>query len=157
MKFGENPSFGSRDRVQTSFFWSKFDNSVLLWPWSQGHQSLIISFPLPKKCLWSLVKIHPLVQEIRVQTRSNMDADVDRIHTKSSMSPHLLLLGDIIMVLTINTKALVICAEWYEAFLGNDSLRNLHLLFHTPWYTLSSVGLWNLTKKYGISLKVTVQ
>ena len=26
MKFGLNPSFGSRDRVQISFFWSKTEN-----------------------------------------------------------------------------------------------------------------------------------
>ena len=45
--FGQSPSFGSRDRVQTSF-WSKFDK-VLLWPWKRGqcHQNLNTSFPCP--------------------------------------------------------------------------------------------------------------
>ena len=47
IKFGRNPSFGSRDRVQTSFLWSKFDiQSVgMILKWGQDHQNLIISFP----------------------------------------------------------------------------------------------------------------
>ena len=34
IKFGQNPSFGSRDRVQTSCFWSKFDiqSAGVTWP-----------------------------------------------------------------------------------------------------------------------------
>ena len=46
IKFGQNPSFGSRDRVQTSYFWSKFDiqSASVTLKWVQGHQKLIISF-----------------------------------------------------------------------------------------------------------------
>ena len=34
IKFGQNPSFGSSDRVQTSCFWSKL--VVLVWLWKRG-------------------------------------------------------------------------------------------------------------------------
>ena len=48
MKFCQNPSFGSRDRVQTSIFWSNSENFkvfIVLWPWKlgQGHQNLFES------------------------------------------------------------------------------------------------------------------
>ena len=45
IKFGQNPSFGSRDRVQTSFSGQNFTFKVLAWPskWGQGHQNLINS------------------------------------------------------------------------------------------------------------------
>ena len=47
IKFGQNPSFGSRDRVQTSFFGQYLTFKVLVrpWKWGEGHQNLIISFP----------------------------------------------------------------------------------------------------------------
>ena len=74
IKFGQNPSFGSRDRVQTSFFFGQnLTSKVLVWPWKwgQGHQKLrFFFFPMSQWCLCaSLVKIHQLVQAIRVQTR----------------------------------------------------------------------------------------
>ena len=68
IKFGQNTSFGSRDRVQACFFWSKFDiQSVdvslkmrLRSPKSNNF------FLMSQWCFCaSLVKIHPLVQEIR--------------------------------------------------------------------------------------------
>ena len=48
-KVWQNPSFGSRDRVQTSRFWSKLTFKELVWPWKWGqrHQNLITSFPCP--------------------------------------------------------------------------------------------------------------
>ena len=48
-KFGQNPSFGSRDRVQTSFFHQNFTFKVPVCPWKrgQGHQNTIISSPCP--------------------------------------------------------------------------------------------------------------
>ena len=49
IKFGQNPSFGSRNRVQTSFFGQNLAFKVPVWPWKwgQGHQNIIISFPCP--------------------------------------------------------------------------------------------------------------
>ena len=47
IKFGQNPSFGSGDRVQTSFFWSKYGFKVLVWHWKwgqrQSHQYLKVT------------------------------------------------------------------------------------------------------------------
>ena len=66
--FGQNPSFGSRDRVQTSFFWLKFDiqsAGVTLKMRSRSPKSKIFFFPMSQWCFYaSLVKIHQLVQEI---------------------------------------------------------------------------------------------
>ena len=42
IKFGQNSSFGSRDAVQTSFFWSTFDvqsAGVTLKMWSRSPKS----------------------------------------------------------------------------------------------------------------------
>ena len=66
IKFGQNPSFGSRDRLQTSLFGQNFTFKVLVWPWKwgQGHQNLITSFPCPIDVSVCLVKIHQLAQEI---------------------------------------------------------------------------------------------
>ena len=46
IKFGHNPSFGSRDRVQIGFFGQNFTFKVLMWPWKlgQGHHNLTIFF-----------------------------------------------------------------------------------------------------------------
>ena len=58
IKFGQNPSFVSKE-VQSSFLWSTFENfKVLVWPWKwgQGHQNLITSFPRPNNVpvqVWS--------------------------------------------------------------------------------------------------------
>ena len=83
-----DPSFGSRERVQTSFFWSKFENfKVLVWPWKcgqKGHQNLITSFPLPIMCLCKFGQNLPIGSWDRVQTRSY--ADANKICTKSNMS-----------------------------------------------------------------------
>ena len=68
VKFGQNPLFGWRDRVQTSFFWSKFDiqSAGVTLKMCQCHQNLILNFcPMSKWCFHaSLVKIHQLVQEV---------------------------------------------------------------------------------------------
>ena len=46
IKFGQNASFGSRDRVNTSFFSHNLTFKLLMWLWKcdQGHQTVIISF-----------------------------------------------------------------------------------------------------------------
>ena len=63
IKFGQNPSFGSRDRMQTSFFWSRFDfqsAGVAL----KGSPKSNHFFPMSKWCFHaSLVKIHQMVLE----------------------------------------------------------------------------------------------
>ena len=70
-KFGQNLSFGSRDRMQTSFFWSKFNiqsADVTLKMRSMSPKSNHF-FPMFQWCFCAtLVKIHHLFQEIRVQT-----------------------------------------------------------------------------------------
>ena len=67
IKFGQNQSFGSRDRMQTSVFWSNVDIQ------SAGITSKMRSrspksnyfFPISQWCFYvSLVKINQLVQEI---------------------------------------------------------------------------------------------
>ena len=66
-KFGQNPSFGSRDRVQKSFFWSKFDiqSAVVTLKMRSRSPKTNCFFPLSQWCFCSsLVKIHQLVQEI---------------------------------------------------------------------------------------------
>ena len=71
--FVQNPSFGSRDRVQTSFFWSKFDkqkSGVILKRRSRPPKSYHF-FPKAHWCFCvSLVKIHQLVQEIECRQGS---------------------------------------------------------------------------------------
>ena len=66
IKFGQNTSFGSRERVQISFLGSKFDiqrAGVTLEMRSRSPKSNPF-FPMSKLCFCaSLVKIHPLVQE----------------------------------------------------------------------------------------------
>ena len=66
IKFGHNPSFCSRDMVQTNFFGQNLTFKMLVWPWKwgQGHQNLIISF----LCLSGVVKIHQLIQEIECRS-----------------------------------------------------------------------------------------
>ena len=67
IKFGQNPSFGSRDRVQTFFFSSEFDiqsAGVTLKIRLMSPKSNYF-FPMPYWSFYvSLVKIHLLVQEI---------------------------------------------------------------------------------------------
>ena len=70
---GQNPSFGSRDRVQTSFFFGQnltFKVLVCTWKWvslkmrSRSSKSSHF-FPMSQWCFCaSLIKIHQLVQEI---------------------------------------------------------------------------------------------
>ena len=65
MKFGQNPSFGSRDRVQTSFFGQNLiiqSAGVTLKKRSKSPKSKYF-FPPPNNVSVSLVKIHTLVQE----------------------------------------------------------------------------------------------
>ena len=66
IKFGQNQSFGSRDRVQTRVFWSKFDiqSAGVTLKMRSRSPNLITSFPNPSNVCASLVKIHPLVQKI---------------------------------------------------------------------------------------------
>ena len=67
IKFGQIPSFGSRDRMQTRCFWPKFyiqSADVTLKMRSRSPKSNHF-FPMSQGCLHaSLVKIHLLVQEI---------------------------------------------------------------------------------------------
>ena len=62
-----------QERVQTSFFRSKFENvRVLVWPWKWGqdHQNLIISFlSLSIMCLCKFRQNPPIGSGDRVQTR----------------------------------------------------------------------------------------
>ena len=64
IEFGLNPSFGSRDRVQTSIFWSKFDiqNAGVFLEIRPRSSKSNIFFTLSKWCFCaSLVRIHALV------------------------------------------------------------------------------------------------
>ena len=87
MKFGQNQSFGSSDRCCKQVFLGQKSlirsAGVTLKMRSKSPKSKHV-FPLPIMCL-ILVNIYPLVQEVRVQTRSK--ADADRICTRSNMSP----------------------------------------------------------------------
>ena len=68
--FGQTPSFGSRDRVQTSFFGQNLTFKVLVWPWPKSPKSNNF-FPMSQWCFYvSLVKIHHLVQEIECRQDS---------------------------------------------------------------------------------------
>ena len=72
-KFGWDPSFGSRNRVQTSFLGGQnVTFKVLVWPWKWGqcHQNLIISYQSLNGFFAHLVKIHQLVQEIECRQGS---------------------------------------------------------------------------------------
>ena len=72
MKFGQNPSFGSRDRVQASFFcqnlnflqFLQFYNVVTLNIRSRSPKSNQIFKPSQRYSIWSLARIRHLVQEI---------------------------------------------------------------------------------------------
>ena len=73
IKFGQNPSFDWRDRVQTSFVWLKFDiqsDGVTLKMRSRSPKSN--NFFLMSQWLFcvSLVKIQQLVQEIECRQGS---------------------------------------------------------------------------------------
>ena len=66
IKYGQNTSFDSRDRVLTSFFRSKLDIfKVLVWPWKWARSPKSNHFfPMSQWCFYaSFVKIHQLVQE----------------------------------------------------------------------------------------------
>ena len=71
--FDRKPSFGSRNRVQTSFFWSKYDIQsvgVTLKIKSRSPKSNHF-FSMSKWCFCaSLVKIHQFVQEIECREGS---------------------------------------------------------------------------------------
>ena len=71
IKFVQNPSFGSRDMVQTSFFGKSLTFKVLVWPWKWDQSPKSNHFFLMSQLCFcaSLVKIHQLVQEKKVQPR----------------------------------------------------------------------------------------
>ena len=72
MKFGQNPSFDSRDRVQIHLFESKFEKCtvcIVWWPWkfwSRSPKSNQIFEPSQCYNIWSLARIRHLVQELEV-------------------------------------------------------------------------------------------
>ena len=73
--------------------WSKFEKFEVLE--NEVKVTKSTHFSPPNNEYVSLVKIHPLIKEIRMQTRSYADADADGIGTKCNMSPPLRLWGDI--------------------------------------------------------------
>ena len=66
VKFGQNPLFGLRDRVQTIFFYQNLTVKVLVDLENMSKSPISnIFYPMSKWCFYaSLVKIHQLVQEI---------------------------------------------------------------------------------------------
>ena len=88
MYVGQNPSFGSRDRVQTSFFWSKLSSGVTLKMRSRSPKSNHF-FPPPPNNAYVQVKIHPLVHEIECREEATPTP-------MGSAPPTPLRLGDII-------------------------------------------------------------
>ena len=102
MKFGLNLSFGSRDKVRTSFFWSKLDiqNVVTLKMRPRSPKSNHI---FPKFCLWVVrcfsPKAHlgqtqiknnktsfPCTNGVSVQGQNLCIGSLDRVQTRLSFS-----------------------------------------------------------------------
>ena len=90
MSFGQNPSFASRDRVQTSFFgqnlkiskrWYDLENEVSV----TKIYSLLSSLPI--MCLCKFGQTPPIGSGDRVQTMNNQDANADGIRTENNISP----------------------------------------------------------------------
>ena len=78
VKIGQNPSFGSRGRLKTSCFWSKYDIQI-------AGVTLKVRSLLPPPPIMFLCQFgqNPLIgSEERVQTRSYADADWIRIKSK---------------------------------------------------------------------------
>ena len=69
IKFGQNPSFGPRDRVQTNLFGQNLTFKVLVWPWKWGkcHQNLILSSPCSVVFLCKFGQNPPICSGERVQ------------------------------------------------------------------------------------------
>ena len=93
MKFGQNPSFGLRDRVQTSFFGQNLINqtagvTLKMRSWSPKSNH----FTPPSQCVCaSFIKIHPLVQE--TECRQEATRMLTRSAPKAICAPPLRLGG----------------------------------------------------------------
>ena len=133
IKFGQNPSSGSRDMVQTSFvvlFWSKFDiqsASVTLKIRS------VHFFPMSYWGFYvSLVKIHQLVLEIECRQGSFLQSLLAGIH-------HL--------VQKIECRQIVLAKIWHsKCWCDLENEVNVtkiwSFLFHVP-----GVFLWKFSSK----------